>query len=256
MENIYIAPPPAPDPEPDGPLRFLTSPSKGGLAGILVLLLAVVAGSISLCSTPALPTPDPLKEWMAGDHDHERYSSTEVADAISWVLRLNEVTDHRWWEGGEWRDELASAFVTAGETYDQPQLLLAGMAYRETFYDPKRVGPAGESGIMQVGRFCRADPECRETCSGSTLADDVGCGSCCLHLGQRKCRSLYAGVTHYLSGRCSARRSGNPVRVERAAQARFRWWMKAHRVVRGDVLRVALGESSPPVPRTWTPWPG
>lgn len=54
-------------------------------------------------------------------------------------------------EGCEQRaSDMATTFLAAGEEYNLSPLLLASVAYKETGFNPTRVGKRGERGLMQV----------------------------------------------------------------------------------------------------------
>jgi hypothetical protein len=158
----------------------------------------------------------------------------EVADGILWLVTPEKWDSLRPYRGtraatdGEYRLELARAFIAAAERFDLPVYLLVVIGYRESVFRPELAGDQGRSlGLMQVGRQGRR--RCKEHCQNPHSVDGGAmCGACWLSAGRDWCGSVVGGLMAYCSGKC---KSETP-RSRRAMNAKLRLWVAVK--VRGN----------------------
>lgn len=159
--------------------------------------------------------------------EHDLYipiSQERIKDAILWLVE-KEPANNPVKADPNYLNECAQALDKGAAEYDLPVLLLAGMAYRESVYRPNEVGPAGELGIMQVGRMGRR--KCRKVCGEmKTASEHINCGACWLRKGVDWCHTLERGVTAYAGGVCKPKpkRVIKAKRIKRVVRIRFNLW--------------------------------
>jgi len=119
-----------------------------------------------------------------------------------------------------YRSKLVVAFENAAEKFEVPTNLLIAMTYRETVFRTGLLGPAGEQGILQVGKDARRG--CRRYCKDlDTVEGGVFCGACWLARGRDWCQGdIIKGINAYVSGRCNPR----TISAQRATQNRVWIW--------------------------------
>lgn len=156
----------------------------------------------------------------------------DVANAIRWLVTPDDSKPYlaRTYHGtraqrdGEWREELARAFLAGAEQFGLPVFLLVAMAYRETVFRTGLVGPAGELGLLQVGEFGRRRSASYCADMGEDAARQVACGAGYLRRLADGCGSLQGGLSAYASGKCNPSAARNPARVLRAVGVRNTIW--------------------------------
>ena len=209
-----------------------------GKITVFILMLALAALVIWAFPAPGYGSPRKVDAWpiaplVAGQFDAERYEPEEIDEGISWLIDYLEHR-HRFFKDDEWRSEVVNSFYSAGDHFEIPQLLLTAMSYRETVFDQRTIGPAGERGLMQVGPYCRNSKKCAPYCGMMrTPQEQINCGACCFKSGIEKCGGLYGGLVSYLSygGKCKTYECRKPNKVRWAANQRFRLWSKQREIV-------------------------
>lgn len=160
-----------------------------------------------------------------GVQEHVRLEGP-VAATI-WWLTENQPQGCRARDDSVYRRQVAEAISAAANRWRLPTHLLTGMAYRETIFNPTVVGPAGERGLFQVGRYLRN--RCSVVCAdGATLEEQADCGACGLTVVWNRCGGdMSRALVGYASGRCQ---SDHP-RVINVVNARIRLWGKLTKLV-------------------------
>jgi hypothetical protein len=209
--------------------RLLTDPNKIGLW--ILLCVAALIALVVLLFGPDSSNASDLKSkvdlsivedrWERCEDLYVLVDSTEIESSILWLVRrepdwLSVKADYAYlWQ-------VVLALDEAGEAYDLPVLLMASMIYKESTYKDDGVGPAGELGLMQVGKMGRR--KCRSVCGSlSTPEEHILCGGCWLRAGIDWCGSLEGGLNAYAGGKCypSGSRTQTAVRIRHKLWARL-----------------------------------
>lgn len=129
----------------------------------------------------------------------------------------------------EYRLKLADAFKKASEHFDLPIGILITIGYRESIFRPGLVGPNGELGLMQVGKFGRK--KCKEYCTEiNSIEGGIFCGACWFNMGKQQCKGdLTKAVYAYASGKCTSKSE----RTKRVVDKRLKLWIILAELLRG-----------------------
>lgn len=102
----------------------------------------------------------------------------------------------------ERRQTMAALIDEAADRYRLRRALVVAIVYRESSIRPRKIGPNGELGLMQVYPETARDARCRDM---ATPAGQLDCGCRVLRLQTNRCGSLRGGFAAYASrGRCRA----------------------------------------------------
>ena len=132
--------------------------------------------------------------------------NTGLVNAIDYLI---EKDPHPKKNDPEWSVEMAQALDDAAKEYDLDPWLLTAMAEIESDFTPavinlKKLGPAGEKGILQCGKDCyRKCPHFMDTVEGQAL-----CGARWLRIAMDTCKGKggrhsdeWAGLAYYANGK-------------------------------------------------------
>lgn len=132
-------------------------------------------------------------------------ADNNLVDAVSYLI---DREPHPKRGDLDWAVEMSNALEKAGEEYDLDPYLLAACADIESDFSPavvslKKLGPAGEKGILQCGKDCaRNCPHFMDTAEGQAL-----CGARWLRMAFDVCQGKggkhsdeWAALAYYASG--------------------------------------------------------
>jgi hypothetical protein len=133
--------------------------------------------------------------------------STSLIDAVSYLIDRND--GHPKKGDREWSIEMAVMLEEVAEEFDLDPWLLVAMANPESHFRPdivsgKKLGPAGEKGILQCGKDClRKCPHFHDTAK-----DMARCGANWFRMALDTCKGKggkhsdeWAGLAYYASGK-------------------------------------------------------